>query len=519
VARVTREAEIERVLGAASRLAARVGVAEASESRTVPVLYNQDGRPVTLDAADAAALTQALILHARAHSHQRRHAACLRALRKLDRATSSPAGAAVPTTPAAAAAAAAAMALGLLLQADAAFDRVSAGVVAGVDNVAMMHLDIVWLYLLRGEADRFPEAAAYLARARTGLVRAHGTHLERLHALAGEGAAEKLAYVRLRLLEGVVEALEGMLDKARLTLSLARAECDALRVPAATVAMFCSLNPVAEETDAWEALRATTKPAWRNLGALDDMELAEWFAAAADRLATVAQRAERAAAAELAAAVAAARARRWGRTADGAAVAADGVDALVGMGFREAAVVAALRQTNNSVPAALTVLTDNSAALEAAMAAAPLRKRRRHRASDNPLLNFTLPPSTFTDAATTAAAAAAVPDSAAPAAAPAPAPADAPAGAEDVDAANDAAIAAAAAELAEAADDEAAGGAGGAGGGGGSGGGSGDDDDDDMEDVAGTVAHAAAAAQRAAIDDLELESQLIDEWLTRLGAL
>ena len=65
-----------------------------------------------------------------------------------------------------------------------------AQLLAAVDNVALLELDVVWCCYLLQDAGRLGVSAERLARARSRLARAHGPNLERLRVLHGGFAPE-----------------------------------------------------------------------------------------------------------------------------------------------------------------------------------------------------------------------------------------------------------------------------------------------------------------------------------------
>ncbi|CAN0383229.1 unnamed protein product, partial [Ectocarpus sp. 8 AP-2014] len=119
--------------------------------------------------------------------------------------------------------------LGLLMRADEAFRRCDPKYLEAVDNYAYLCLDIVWLLFLMKDMKNIDLASRMLAAVEKGFRKAHGEGLQRLTALKGEHCAEKLLYVRLHLLQGVVAFLRGDSGKASALLLRASGEAKALK--------------------------------------------------------------------------------------------------------------------------------------------------------------------------------------------------------------------------------------------------------------------------------------------------
>ena len=64
------------------------------------------------------------------------------------------------------------------------------GIVAKVDNVALLLLDIVWCLFVMRNIRRLAEARARLSECRCRLARSHGAGLERLRVLQGNFSPE-----------------------------------------------------------------------------------------------------------------------------------------------------------------------------------------------------------------------------------------------------------------------------------------------------------------------------------------
>jgi len=425
-----RRAEIERFTAAARVLAAR-----APSGRWGPQLLTQSGSAVfVLSPRDAAAVQEALALHARgrfvlacAERESREEAAAAAAAADAASASAAaapaaaaaaaaaPEAAAAVSAPeaaagaearevavAAAAAAAAAtlrekrsLALALYLSAEEALSRVAdAALLDRVDNAAHLALDTCWLYALLGERQHVAAAAACLERARRGFERAHGADLARLEALHGAGSAERLAYVRLNLLEGLVAFHAGRAGQASIKLEATRASIARLRVrPAAVEALrresaalagvgdrelAGALRAVAVRGDA----AASGGPGGAAGGGGAGGAAGGEGMGVVDRIITYVydarEREERAEAAACQAARDASRARRLGPTLGGHAINLRLLDALSAQ-FDAALAVEALRLHDNDQEAALQALSapDLGMLIEAVEARRAEREARR----------------------------------------------------------------------------------------------------------------------------------------------
>ncbi|CAM9622358.1 unnamed protein product, partial [Hapterophycus canaliculatus] len=234
-------------------------------------------------------------------------------------------------------------ALGLLMRADEAFQRCDPKYLDAVDNYAYLCLDIVWLLFLMKDMKNLDLASHKLAAVEKGFRKAHGEDLQRLTTLKGEYCAEKLLYVRLHLLQGVVAFLKGDVGNASALLLRARAEAKALKP-----------NPAlgSRLMQQWHAVKFEVLQPKVALRALrvgrNDLDAAwQYLENLRQRKENVkkerGRRMER---------------RRHGLTANKASY-VDGtlVDQLAQAGFPRPKAVRALRQHNNDVAAALAFLT------------------------------------------------------------------------------------------------------------------------------------------------------------------
>lgn len=414
-----RQQEIERLTNAAKTLASRDSKAWHG-SKWVPELENQDGTSFFASREDMACIQEAIMLHARgravlakAEREAKRDAHLQREVKtiipeSLSATSLSPSakavGAGAPSAsglPLAGPSLAAAgpgpskhddgtdgdhdggstsstdalrgsrsLALSLFLSAVEALSRVSdPSLLNSVDNPAHLYLDIVWLYFRMGDLSHLDSATDYLQRATAGFKRAHGENLSRLISISGEGCAERMLYVRLHLLEGVVAYLQGDTGRASTLLQRAKAECAALRVRPAELQALRSFGFTTREAES--ALRATSPRAQQVADGLSDdaafeLRVSHAVSAASDARDKLAMKR----AMDREKRVAAARQRRFGKTNGGKLINIVLLDAMVtNCGFEEQIVAEALRQCDNDQEGALQALTGAPEVLLAALQA------------------------------------------------------------------------------------------------------------------------------------------------------
>ncbi|XP_010496033.1 PREDICTED: NEDD8 ultimate buster 1 isoform X1 [Camelina sativa] len=141
----------------------------------------------------------------------------------------------------------------VLAMAEESFLLCDPKILAFVDNLPMMEIDIVWCYFLLRDIKCLSDAGVRLERARKGLERAHGKDLSRLRLLQAGQSPEMALYVRLELLEGVVAYHTGQCDKALNALKSAHAKFLQLQIPDETLSLVMGMG--FQEKDAKRALR------------------------------------------------------------------------------------------------------------------------------------------------------------------------------------------------------------------------------------------------------------------------
>mmetsp|Transcript_14612 Transcript_14612/g.46454 ORF Transcript_14612/g.46454 Transcript_14612/m.46454 type:complete len:404 (+) Transcript_14612:529-1740(+) len=204
-----RQSHLARLLVAVDSLSSRCG--GRSEGDYELTLENQQGQVLTFDnEGDRKALVTGLMLNARAKR-------LMEAGKWSD-------------------------ALETLVLCEEAFACAHPTHVEAIDNVGLVHMDIVWCIFQLQDASRMAVARGYLEKARAGLTRAHGSNLERLRTLQGGFKPELATYVRLELLEGVAAYHEGDDGRALERLEAARSKWGRLQIEPASIEMLATMG-------------------------------------------------------------------------------------------------------------------------------------------------------------------------------------------------------------------------------------------------------------------------------------
>lgn len=302
-----RLAQLERLKATVQKLADRGDGRGLSDKREFS-LENQDGLQLHLSEADRKALVFGLALHEKGKA----------SLEAGD----------------------VQMALDELLLAEESFSVVTPSLLEGIDNLAMLLLDIVWCYFMLKDIRRLGVCGERLTSARQRLEKAHGAHQERLRQLHGNFSPELTTYVRLELLEGVVAFHSGEQQLAQQRLQSAQARwrklqlsedallqlaelgyshkssCRALRFSGGDVAAAVDFLTAQEEKKRKRQVDRAQQRAWQN-----------------DRV-------------------------RYGKTDGGKYVDQHSLDQLVSLGYELPLAAEALRQSENDANAALDALTN-----------------------------------------------------------------------------------------------------------------------------------------------------------------
>lgn len=212
-----RNSEIARIEAHAMR-AATVSDAHAGEMHLE--LLNQDGIPLSLPPEEFQALKVGMLLYAKG----RRFAS------NASRSIASDSGSATTDDAMDGSEAASSpvaedestqlrTALLCMLRAEQSFGLVSPRFLGLIDNYPQLNLDICWLYYRLRDFNSLPTMQRCLRQARLGFATSHGENLERLKAMKGSDAAERVLYVRLHFLEGLLALLQGRRHDALLMLT------------------------------------------------------------------------------------------------------------------------------------------------------------------------------------------------------------------------------------------------------------------------------------------------------------
>ncbi|XP_039747771.1 NEDD8 ultimate buster 1-like isoform X2 [Pararge aegeria] len=229
------------------------------------------------------------------------------------------------------------LALVLLLESDRQLNECRSGILASVDNVAVLQLDIAWCYLCLRSLAAAGDAAARLARAEAAFVATYGADHHRLIALKGTNANERVLFMRLYLLQGIVAFHRNKRAEARTLLEKAEAELKYLKVDENSVQALMELGWTPGQ--ATTGLRATAGDLDRAHHFLEERRKEREEAREKHK-----QERER---------------RLLGACADGSAVQPQLVAALQGMGYAKRLAVAALRSANNSVAEAVRLIQEH----------------------------------------------------------------------------------------------------------------------------------------------------------------
>ncbi|XP_046970915.1 NEDD8 ultimate buster 1 [Vanessa cardui] len=227
------------------------------------------------------------------------------------------------------------LALVLLLEADRQLNECRSSLLNTVDNCAVLQLDIAWCYLCLQSLSSANDAATRLMRAEKSFRASYGEDHQRLIALKGTNANERVLFMRLYLLQGIVAYHQNKREEARVLLAKAETELNYLKVDEAAVCALMELG--------WSDAQAR-----RGLRAARGPERAHAWLAQRAHERDDARRRDRARS-ELTCRV---------RREDGAAVSARLLRALVAMGFPRALAARALRRANNDAADAVRLIQE-----------------------------------------------------------------------------------------------------------------------------------------------------------------
>ncbi|RVE43543.1 hypothetical protein evm_011801 [Chilo suppressalis] len=227
------------------------------------------------------------------------------------------------------------LALVLLLEADRHFSDCSSSILNTVDNWAVLQLDIAWSYLCLNSLSAASDAANRLARAESAFRNTYGEDHQRLIALKGTAANERVLFMRLYLLQGIVAYHQNKRAEARTLLEKAENEMSFLRVEDGAVAGLVELG--------WSPGQARA-----GLRAVRDPDGAHQYLVNATERRAEARRLHRENR----------QRRQLGLCLDGSEVKQQFVEALIGMGFSRRLATLALRNSNNHVSDAVRLIQE-----------------------------------------------------------------------------------------------------------------------------------------------------------------
>ncbi len=240
------------------------------------------------------------------------------------------------------------LALVLLLEASEQFGKVRSELLENVDNFGLLNLDVVWCYVRLGNIDQLTDAVSRLDEVEESFKRTYGESLERVKAVKGTAAVNERALVmRFLLLRSIAAYHQGLPGSARSLLRSVRPILKELDVSEESVAEVVAMGFTT--TEARLALRETGGKSVADAAKLAERKRNERMDI--DR-AEAQRRAKR---------------HKYGKTPSGSWVNIGFVDTMLRMGFSEDHVVAALRQTDNDLNAALDLVSNKPDLLEAIM--------------------------------------------------------------------------------------------------------------------------------------------------------
>jgi hypothetical protein len=230
------------------------------------------------------------------------------------------------------------LALLLLIEAMEEYRKCRLELLKTVDNYALMNLDIAWCYLKLGNMTELPNAAGRLSDCESNFVQTYGANLERLNALKGHTGEESVLFVRMNLLQAIVQYHSGYIRKAKELFRKVETQLNKVLVPEDSLEEVIAAGFT--KIEARLALRAT------ECNITSAIRHAHQTREKKERI--VKEEKDRMK-----------KRRLYGKTQDGSWVNLGYVNSLVSMGMDEKLSAEALRQTNNDIDMAIEAIQES----------------------------------------------------------------------------------------------------------------------------------------------------------------
>ncbi|KAI5739290.1 hypothetical protein M8J77_017364 [Diaphorina citri] len=173
-------------------------------------IADQSGKNLTLPKEEEKSLVTAMVLHEKGRA----------ALEKKDYAR----------------------ALVFLLEADNRFNLCTSSILDSVDNYAVLNLDIAWSYLCLESVTQLPEGEDRLRKCERSFHKSYGPNLERLMTIKGSTGNEQALFMRLHLLQGIVAYHQSKIPECIALLDRAESELKALKIDDTSLSTLIELG-------------------------------------------------------------------------------------------------------------------------------------------------------------------------------------------------------------------------------------------------------------------------------------
>jgi len=234
------------------------------------------------------------------------------------------------------------LALVLLIEAMEEYRKCRLELLKTVDNYALMNLDIAWCYLKLGNMTELPNAASRLSDCESSFVQTYGANLERLNAVKGRVGEESVLFVRMNLLQAIVQYHSGHIRKAKELFRKVECEIKKLLVP----------EDALDEVAAAGFTKAEARLALRSTDGNITAAIKHAQEARNKKEQIAKEEKERSK-----------KRRLFGKTQDGSWVNLGYLNTLVSMGMDERLSAEALRQSNNDINGAIEAIQQSPEAL------------------------------------------------------------------------------------------------------------------------------------------------------------